>query len=173
MVLNSVIESPELGHIYMYMFLNYVPVGREGVNQEQGSKNSWATLQHYLVKSRWQNVNNFFSLITFVAVSLSHIFLYLTQLNIQYFWSSYQRYSWHPVLKFFVPLLTGDEKGSIIAWRYTEENLFEACPVQDHIFSVALSYISQGEIAVGWVQTDWRKFHRFFFCLGLLNHNLV
>ena len=48
MVLNSVIESPELGH-------NYVPVGREGVNQEQGSKNSWATLQHYLVKSRWQH----------------------------------------------------------------------------------------------------------------------
>ena len=55
MVLNSVIESPELGHIYMYMFLNYVPVGREGVNQEQGSNNSWATLQHYLVKSRWQS----------------------------------------------------------------------------------------------------------------------
>ena len=118
-------------------------------------------------------INNFFSLITYIAVSLSHIFLYLTQLNIQYFWSSYQRYSWHPVLKVFVPLLTGDEKGSIIAWRYTEENLFEACPVQDHIFSVALSYISQGEIAVGWVQTDWRKFYRFFFCLGLLNHNLV
>ena len=57
MVLNSVIESPELGHIYMYniMFLNYVPVGREGVNQEQESKNSWATLQHYLVKSRWRS----------------------------------------------------------------------------------------------------------------------
>ena len=54
-----------------------------------------------------------------------------------------------PCFESFLPLLTGDEKGSIIAWRYTEENLFEACPVQDHIFSVALSYISQGEIAVG------------------------
>ena len=55
MVLNSLTESPELEHIYMYMFLNYVPVGREGVNQEQESKNSWATLQHYLVKSRWRS----------------------------------------------------------------------------------------------------------------------
>ena len=43
----------------------------------------------------------------------------------------------------------GDEKGQIIVWRYAEGNVFGGCPVQDHIFSMALSYLSEGELAVG------------------------
>ena len=45
----------------------------------------------------------------------------------------------------------GDEKGQIIVWRYAEGNVFGGCPAQDHIFSMTLSYLSEGELAVGWV----------------------
>ena len=50
---------------------------------------------------------------------------------------------------YFSNWLVGDEKGQIIAWRYAEGNVFGGCPVQEHIFTMALSYLTEGELAVG------------------------
>ena len=43
----------------------------------------------------------------------------------------------------------GDEKGHIIAWRYAEGMMFGSCPAQEQIFTMALSYVLEGELAVG------------------------
>ena len=46
-------------------------------------------------------------------------------------------------------MFVGDEKGQIVVWRFAERNVFGGCPVQDHIFSIALSYLTERELAVG------------------------
>ena len=52
----------------------------------------------------------------------------------------------------FMLMYVGDEKGQVVVWRFAERICFGGCPVQDHIFSMALSYLTESEIAVGWVK---------------------
>ena len=49
----------------------------------------------------------------------------------------------------FMLMYVGDEKGQVVVWRFAERICFGGCPVQDHIFSMALSYLTESEIAVG------------------------
>ena len=46
-------------------------------------------------------------------------------------------------------IYVGDEKGQVVVWRFEERIVFGGGPVQDHIFSMALSYLTESEIAVG------------------------
>ncbi|XP_074619191.1 gem-associated protein 5-like isoform X2 [Acropora palmata] len=56
--------------------------------------------------------------------------------------------SWSPLVRDLV--VSGDEKGQVIVWRYEKGCVYGGCPVQDHIFSMALSYLTESELAVGY-----------------------
>ena len=62
-----------------------------------------------------------------------------------------------------LPIDSGDEKGQVIVWRYEKGCVYGGCPVQDHIFSMALSYLTESELAVGWVNCRCYKFLYFYW----------
>jgi len=42
----------------------------------------------------------------------------------------------------------GDEKGVIIAWEYSNNIVYSACPVQEYIFCISAAYHTTEHIAV-------------------------